>query len=217
MSPFAGILRGTIEGHREPLPRVLIWLLFTVRYIDDLFLPVFGDVAQVMGHGRFYDRREDGGADGIYPTVLNGPRGEIDMPLALNLASSGDEVHFLDVTVMFDPASRALSFKLYDKRRGNPLFAGVMNFPDMDSALSDRAKYSVLRSQMFRYDRNCSFAADFISNTATLAVQMIRQHYNKRRVLHEIEKYDNWDKSKGRWRFVKWRTIRRIQQCTQHA
>ena len=92
-----------------------------------------------------------------------------------------------------------------------------MNFPNMDSALSDRAKYSVLRSQMFRYDRNCSFAADFISNTATLAVQMIRQHYNKRRVLHEIEKYDNWDKSKGRWRFVKWRTIRRIQQCTQHA
>ena len=47
----------------EPLPRVLIWLLFTVRYIDDLFLPVFGDAAQVVGQSWFYDRREDGGDD----------------------------------------------------------------------------------------------------------------------------------------------------------
>ena len=52
----------------------------------------------------------------MYPTALLGANGMIVMPLQLNLASSGAEVHFLDVTVMFDPSTRALHFKLYDKR-----------------------------------------------------------------------------------------------------
>ena len=134
--------------------------------------------------------------------------GMIDMPLQLNLASSGDEVHFLDVTVMFDPSTRALNFKLYDKRRGNPLFETTLNFPPVDSMLSDGCKYTVLRSQMHRFDRNCTYAADFIANTAALAVRMVRNRYNERRVIDEIHKYRSWDLSKGDWRRVEGRVVR---------
>ena len=137
----------------------------------------------------------------------------IDMPLQLNLASSGDEVHFLDVTVMFDPSTRALNFKLYDKRKGNPLFETTLNFPPMDSMLADECKYTVLRSQMHRYDRNCTFAADFIANTAALAVQMMRNRYDERRVLDEIHKYRSWDLSKGNWQKVKGRVLDRVAQA----
>ena len=56
------------------------------------------------------------------------------------------------VTVMFEPSTRALDFKLYDKRRGNPLFETTLNFPPMDSMLADECKYTVIRSQMHRTD-----------------------------------------------------------------
>ena len=160
-----------------------------------------------------YDRRSEDGDDGVYPMALVGANGVIDMPLQLNLASSGDEVHFLDVTVMFEPSTRALDFKLYDKRRGNPLFETTLNFPPMDSMLADECKYTVLRSQMHRYDRNCTFAADFIANTAALAVQMMRNRYDERRVLDEIHKYRSWDLSKGNWQKVKGRVLDRVAQA----
>jgi len=48
--------------------------------------------------------------------------------------------------------------------------------------LSDGCKYTALRSQMHRFDRNCTYAADFIANTAALAVRMVRNRYSERRV-----------------------------------
>ena len=84
----------------------------------------------------------------------------------------------------------SLHYKLFDKRRNNPKFALTMAFPPMDSILADPSKYSVLRSQMFRFDCNCSFAADFIHNTTELALMMISQGYNKRRLVSQIRKYD---------------------------
>ena len=192
------------------LPPVLLWLMTTFRYIDDVFMPILRDY-DVARH--IYDRRSEDGDDGVYPMALVGANGVIDMPLQLNLASSGDEVHFLDVTVMFEPSTRALDFKLYDKRRGNPLFETTLNFPPMDSMLADECKYTVLRSQMHRYDRNCTFAADFIANTAALAVQMMRNRYDERRVLDEIHKYRSWDLSKGNWQKVKGRVLDRVAQA----
>jgi hypothetical protein len=114
---------------------------------------------------------------------------------------------------MFDPSTRALNFKLYDKRRGNPLFETTLNFPPVDSMLSDGCKYTVLRSQMHRFDRNCTYAADFIANTAALAVRMVRNRYNERRVIDEIHKYRSWDLSKGDWRRVEGRVVRRVTQA----
>ena len=72
---------------------------------------------------------------------------------------------------------------------------------------------TVLRSQMHRYDRNCTFAADFIANTAALAVQMMRNRYDERRVLDEIHKYRSWDLSKGNWQKVKGRVLDRVAQA----
>ena len=100
-----------------------------------------------------------------------------------------------------------MHFKLYDKRRGNPLFEGALTFPDADSMLSESCKYQVIRSQMFRFDRNCTFAQDFVENTAALAVKMIHCRYERRRIVSEIERYNGWDTSKGRWHIVRRRTL----------
>ena len=97
--------------------------------------------------------------------------------------------------------------------RGNPLFETTLNFPPVDSMLSDGCKYTVLRSQMHRFDRNCTYAADFIANTAALAVRMVRNRYNERRVIDEIHKYRSWDLSKGDWRRVEGRVVRRVTQA----
>ena len=116
---------------------------------------------------------------------------------------------------LFDPSMRALHFKLYDKRRGNPIFETTLNFPPMDSMLADECKYTVIRSQMHRFDRNCTFAADFIANTAALAVRMIKNRYEPRRVIDEIHKYRSWDLSKGSWPNVKGRVLARVEQATR--
>ena len=59
----------------------------------------------------------------------------------------------------------------------------------------------------------CTFAADFIANTAALAVQMMRNRYDERRVLDEIHKYRSWDLSKGNWQTVKGRVLDRVAQA----
>ena len=60
---------------------------------------------------------------------------------------------------------------------------------------------------MFRFDRNCSFATDFVENTISLATEMIQAGYNKRRLVTEIRKFGSqWhktSKSKGKWVHVK--------------
>ena len=191
--------RATLE---RPLPPVLLFLFFSCRYIDDIFHPTFRYTDASIW---LYDRRSEGGADGIYPTHLRGPNGTI------NVASEGRSVHFLDVTVMFHEETRTLHYKLYDKRRGNAFFEGTLTFPDADTMLADNSKYKVLRSQMFRFDRNCSFAEDFVANTARLAAQMIHHRYAERRVVSEIERYDGFESWKGRWHVVRRRILDRLQ------
>ena len=68
---------------------------------------------------------------------------------------------------------------------------------------------------MFRYDRNCSFAADFVFNTTFLAMEMIRAGYKKRRLVTEVIKYGpNWDRGKGTWPHTKRRIITTITART---
>ena len=50
-------------------------------------------------------------------------------------------------------------------------------------------------------------------NTAALAVQMMRNRYDERRVLDEIHKYRSWDLSKGNWQKVKGRVLDRVAQA----
>ena len=45
------------------LPPVLLWLMTTVRYIDDVFMPILRDY-DVAQH--IYDRRSEGGNDGVH-------------------------------------------------------------------------------------------------------------------------------------------------------
>ena len=86
--------RSTINARRatlaQPLPPVLLFLFFNGRYIDDIFNLTFYSVDVTEW---FYDRRGEGGHDGIYPTQLQGPHGMIEMPLKLNIASDGDSVN----------------------------------------------------------------------------------------------------------------------------
>ena len=106
----------------------------------------------------------------------------------------------------------SLHFKLYDKRRDNPRLANEHNFPPRDSILSDDSKYSVLKSQMYRYDRNTSFAADFIANVVLLARRMSDAGYKRQRLLGQIRSYRAWDKSKGTWGVVKRRIIEEVRR-----
>ena len=82
----------------------------------------------------------------------------------------------------------------------------------MDSMLADECSTPCSARRAW-YDRNCAFAADFIANTAALAVQMMRNRYDERRVLDEIHKYRSWDLSKGNWQKVKGRVLDRVAQA----
>ena len=161
----------------------------------------------------FYDARYRGGDDGIYPEQLMGPHGRfVHMPLQLVISSTGTHVNFLDVTSIFDPTTRSLHFKLYDKRRDMIIFKGVITFPDHESMVSDNCKYKVIRSQLFRFDHNCTYARDFIMNTANLICSMSRNSYNVPRLLHELHMYGaHWDRSKGIWALVLRATTRTVE------
>ena len=52
-------------------------------------------------------------------------------------------------------------------------------------------------------------------STAALAVRMIKNRYETRRVIDEIHKYRSWDLSKGSWPNVKGRVLARVEQATR--
>ena len=72
--------------------------------------------------------------------------------------------------------------------------------------------YKVIRSQLFRFDHNCTYARDFIMNTANLICSMSRNSYNVPRLLHELHMYGaHWDRSKGIWALVLRATTRTVE------
>ena len=88
----------TVRVLSEPLTPLLLTLFWFIRFVDDILFPTI-DGFDFRQH--FYDTRDEGGGDGLYPTDLPGPAGtHIHMPLALELASTGTEVNFLDISIM---------------------------------------------------------------------------------------------------------------------
>ena len=135
-------LRRTVD---EPISDELLTVMFSKRFVDDIWFPMFlgFDTEQML-----YDERAEGGSDGIYPSCLQGPMGEIRMPLNLQLQDQGPVVPFLDVEVHFDPDTRVLWWHHYDKRDHIAAFRGTHTFPHPKSRLQVRSKTGTLTSAM---------------------------------------------------------------------
>ena len=185
----------------------LTFLFFTRRYIDDIFHPQF----TTFDTSAFFTQ--------IYPTVLQGPTGPINNPLILNLASQHPRTNFLDVTVIYHPATqtRGIIFQwiLFDKNRYIPALATQDPFPQIDSILSPTSKYTVIRSQMHRYNRNTSLASDFVYNTVCIGTAMLDRGYKLEPLLQQVNLFDHFEKGKGEWSRVRGEIEGQLRRASQ--
>ena len=81
--------------------------------------------------------------------------------------------------------------------------------------LSDSAKYTVLRSQLHRFDNNTTMAADFVANAIRLGSAMFGAGYRLPWLKREVERYTSWDSSKGRWSDIKRRVLDAFDRWTR--
>ena len=90
-----------------------------------------------------------------------------------------------------------------DKRRtltiDNSPMSELRNFPHWDTMLSKACKLGVITSQMFRFNRRCFKAKDFIKETSNYCRKVIREGYNRYDVLSRVMTYRHWDPRRGRW------------------
>jgi len=194
------------------LPLQLVVVLYSKRFIDDILsldLDAFetGDV--------FYDDRGTGGTDGIYPRSLSGPNGLIDMSLALSKPTKNNRdtsVDFLDMTITVDPSTRTLQWRHYDKRRGNPQYAGTRPYPSLLSKLPHRCKVVTLTSAMHRFGRGTLSANDFVVNTIRLASSMIDNGYKRPELFSEIWRFSAFSPWKGKWSHVLMKILRSLRR-----
>ena len=152
-------------------------------------------------HQHFLDPN---GTPGIYPVQLNGPNGVIAMPLELNLAAQGTDVPFLDVRVRMVRNTKTGKLQLhrshYDKRRGIEAFKKTINFPSIESCISDACKYGTLSSALHRFNISTSTRSGFQRAATRQAISMVEQGYDHNKVLDRVRRFSHYSPSKGRWR-----------------
>ena len=68
--------------------------------------------------------------------------------------------------------------------------------------LSKACKLGVITSQMFRFNRRCFKARDFIKETALYCRKLIKEGYTRFEVLSRVLSYRHWDPRRGRWSVV---------------
>jgi hypothetical protein len=105
-----------------------------------------------------------------------------------------------------DHKKNRVTYSLYDKRRemhvGEERMSDLRNFPHIMTLLSDTCKYSVVTSQMHRFNRRCFYAYDFINETVAYCRKLIEAGYNKLEVIAKVVHFKHWQPQKGKWEFV---------------
>jgi len=183
-----------------------LFMLTFKRYIDDLFkMQSFGfDFKAIM----YFEEDKDG----IYPKVLTDTDGrQIKDPLELE-GEMGDQCDFLDSTVSIDGLNNRTTWTLFDKRRAMKVdetpMSQLRNFPHWDTMLSKSCKLGVITSQMFRFNRRCFKARDFIKETVTYCQKLIKEGYDSKEVLNRVVHYRHWDPRRGKWPII-WRELKK--------
>lgn len=142
----------------------------TCRYIDDVC---------AMGNDFFSTHLyKDANQIGIYPKDS----------LTLKRTCSGTSCNYLDLHIFHNRTG--WHTRIYDKRL-EPQFRMInfIRFPDIDSAISDSAKYGVVISQLHRFSRLCSYRSDFIKEVVSLLYTLVKKGYNRRVMFRQVKAF----------------------------
>ena len=78
-----------------------------------------------------------------------------------------------------------------------------------------RSKYTVIRSQMHRYNRNTSLASDFVYNTVCIGTAMLDRGYKLEPLLQQVNLFDHFEKGKGEWSRVRGEIEGQLRRASQ--
>jgi hypothetical protein len=123
------------------------------------------------------------------------------MPCELEEMSAPSlHVEYLDFGLTVDLIRRRLVMVVYDKRDNMAAFANSRTFPHIDSGLSNKVKYGVVKSQLIRFTRRCSTMSDFATRAALLIENMINSDYKPRALRRELDAFgsSHWDSTARR-------------------
>ena len=143
-------------------------MLRTKRYIDDL----------IIINGELLPRRLYL-PEGIYPKDI----------LTLVLAAEGETVPYMDLLIRQN-RRRGLITAIYDKRLDSKYDnINVIRYPDRESVLANKAKCGIVTSQMYRFLRRCTRAADFVYNTSLVLHRLVLKSYHTGSLWAQIRRF----------------------------
>ena len=80
---------------------------------------------------------------------------------------------------MNPPPTPGLITAIYDKRLDSKYDSiNVMRYPDRESVLASKANHSIVTSQMYRFLRRCTRAADFVYNISLVIHRLVLKSYH---------------------------------------
>jgi hypothetical protein len=117
--------------------------------------------------------------EGIYPKDI----------LTLVLAAEGETVPYMDLLIRQN-RRRGLITAIYDKRLDSKYDTiKVIRYPDRESVLANKAKCGIVTSQMYRFLRRCTRAADFVYNVSLVIHRLILKSYHTGSLWAQIRRF----------------------------
>jgi hypothetical protein len=150
------------------------------RFIDDILL-----CGLLIAFETFlYDRRAEGGEDGIYPSTTTDPITHIVTQNTMQVneeqtAKQGETLNYLDLTcsIPAGPLDRKIHTRLYSKRTTMQIYEDYCGFPSIDSRLTEQCKYNTLQSALHRFARIHSKPTEFSQAVRKLISSMYSNGY----------------------------------------
>ena len=85
---------------------------------------------------------------------------------------------------------RGLITAIYDKRLDSKYDTiKVIRYPDRESVLANKAKCGIVTSQMYRFLRRCTQAADFVYNVSLVIHRLILKSYHTGSLWAQIRRF----------------------------
>ena len=135
----------------------------STRYIDDLLT--------INNNGLMKKYMNE-----IYP---------VELELKHENSKNDQQTSYLDLDIAV--VNKELVTSLYDKR--DDFSFKIVNFPDLSGNIPQASSYGVFIAQTLRYARACCKYTDFLERTRTLKAQLVRQHFNEKKMLKKLKRW----------------------------
>ena len=146
---------------------------YEYQFMNKILRSDYGRAIKFNGCFRLMDDISSINSDGVFESSISAI-----YPSSLSLKKENEgsiSADILDLTVDLDVHLSKFTYKLYDKR--DKFKFKIVNYPDMNSNISSKCCYGVVKSELNRYAKLSSKFSDFVDRKILLFEKLMNKGY----------------------------------------